>query len=200
MTGWHRFKRTLTWRVARYFFIGTLAFLPAVVFLRFAQWQGVVSDERWMLAFQIASPFALAYLLAAMLRSSPSNRLVLATNVYLLGGGVMSFFQYWPGLAWYGRLREAAVMWIVVGVGIAATFFSRAGFIAVRGGNARMIRRDSLLMLLAAFAGLAVAYAGRGSPLIAVVIPMMLISLLGHRLRAAHGDPQADQEAIDEKA
>lgn len=200
MTGLYRIRQSPWWRVARYLLLGTLAFLPAVVFLRFAQWEGTVSDERWMLAFQVALPFALGYLIAAVVRGTPSNRLVLATNLYLLGGGVMSFFHYWEGLAWYGQLREAAVMWIVVVVGIAATLFTRAGFIAVRSTNTQMIRRDSLILMVAACMGLTVAYVGRGNPFVAVVLPMMLMSLLGHTLRSAYNDSRGNQEALDEQA
>lgn len=200
MTGFHRIRHSSGWRVARYFLLGTVAFLPAVVFLRFAQWEGAASDERWMQAFQVASPFALGYLLAAVLRSTPSNRLVLATNIYILGGGVMCFFHYWDGLAWYGRLREAAVMWLVVVVGLAATLFTRAGFVAVHSSNQQMIRRDSLILLVAACTGLAIAYAGRGNPFVAVVLPMMLISLLGHRLRAAYSRPRTNEGDFDARS
>ncbi|WOB47933.1 hypothetical protein NYR97_11575 [Xanthomonas hydrangeae] len=200
MKAWNRFKRSSPWRVARYFFIGTAAFLPAVIFLRFAQWNGIVSDDRWMLAFQISSPFACVYLLAAALRRSPANRLVLATNLYLLGGGIMSFFHYWPGLAWYGRLREAAVMLLVVVVGVMAILFTRSGFIAVQYGDPQRVRRDSLLLLAAAIAGVAVAYACRGNPFVAVVVPMMLLSLLGHHLRSAYEIHAVALGNVDEPA
>lgn len=180
--------------------LGTLAFLPGVVFLRVAQWNGPPSDERWMLAFQVATPFAGAYLLVAFCRRRPANRLVTATNLYLLAGGVMSFLRFWPGLAWYGQFRESAVMLIVVLVGLFTSTFTRAGFIGLEHAEPRQPRRDSLL-LAAAVIALVVAWFGRGNPFWAVVLPMMLLSLLGHHLKMHHArNISSPRERADEPA
>ncbi len=173
----------MLWRAGRYFVMGTLAFLPAVVFLRFAQWSGPPDDERWMLAFKVATPFACVYLLAALWRHRPMNRLVTSTNLYLLVGGVMSFLHFWPGLVWYGQLRESALMLVVVLVGVFTTLATRAGFVGLSGAAPKRIRRDSLLLLSASLVALAVSWFCRGNPFWAVVLPMMVLSLLGHHLK-----------------
>lgn len=171
--------------VVRYFVRGTVAFLPAVVFLRFAQWDGPASDLRWLLAFKVAAPFAAGYLVYAALRRAPSDRLVMATNLYLLMGGLMAWAQVDAGLTWYARLRESAVLvWVLI-TGAVTTGFTRAGFVGVAGAPAQLVRRASLWLLLAALVALGISWQLRGDPLMAAVLPITALSLLGHRLSKA---------------
>lgn len=184
---------SLARRVATYFVRGTLAFLPAVLFLRFAQWNGPASDERWLLAFRVALPFACVYLLYAAWRSAPANRLVLATNAYLLGGGAMAWGGWYAGLAVYGRLRESMVLLAVVAVGALTTWASRAGFVGVAGAPVGAVRRASLRLLAAALAALAFSWCFRGRPFLAAVVPLMALSAYGQWLAArlrAHVAPE----------
>lgn len=175
---------TLARRVAMYVVRGTLAFLPAVLFLRFAQWNGPASDERWLLAFRVSLPFACAYLLYAAWRPTPANRLVLATNAYLLGGGAMAWGGWYAGLAVYGRLRESMVLLAVVAVGALTTWTSQAGFVGVAGAPTGAVRRASLRLLAGALAALAFSWCFRGQPFLAAVVPLMALSAYGQGLSA----------------
>lgn len=185
-----------SWRAARYFLRGTLAFLPAVVFLRFAQWRGPVSDDRWLLAFKVALPFAALHLLYAACRRTPANRLVTATNAYLLAGGVMAWAQAYGALQIYAVLRESAVMVFVVLTGVLTTAFSRAGFVGATAGTVQQVRHMSLWLLLAALPALGVSWQFRGNPLLAAVLPLMLLSYLGHRLLACLTPCPLDKENL----
>jgi hypothetical protein len=168
--------------IVDYLVRGTLAFLPAVVFLRFAQWSGPVTDDRWMLAFEVVTPFAAAYLLYALVARKPGNRLVIATNLYLLVGGLMVLIGLYGGLRIYGVMRESAVLAFVVAVGIVTTAFSRSGFIATQSVDPSRVRRNSLILLAASIAALAVSWPLQGHPFFAAVLPLMILSFISHRL------------------
>jgi hypothetical protein len=107
-----------------------IQFLPLSLFATYAFWQGAPDDQRWQHAFQLASVVALVQLAIVLPQRRPVSRLVLAANLYLLLGGLAFFAHQWWFLQLYDALRESAIFIIMLVVGVATTFGSRAGFVA----------------------------------------------------------------------
>lgn len=168
-----------------------LQFLPLSLFATYAFWNGVPDDLRWQRAFQLASVAALVQLAVVLPQPRPASRLVLAANLYLLLGGLAFFAGQWWFLQLYDVLRESAIFIIMLGVGIATTAGSRAGFVAACSVPRAAAVRASLWLLAATALALAVSVVYRGDRYLAAVYPILALAVIHrvllHRLARQHG-------------
>jgi hypothetical protein len=153
-------------------------FLPLSLFATYAYWNGVPDEARWQAAFQLASVAAAAQLAVVMRQSRPINRLVLAANIYLLLGGLAFFLQQWWYLRLYDSLRESAIFVAMLGVGIGATLFTRAGFAAIADAPRHVAVRASLWLLCATLFALGLSVYFRGDRTWAAVAPIIGLAVL----------------------
>lgn len=167
-----------------------IQFLPLSLFATYAFWHGAPDELRWQHAFQMASVAALAQLAIVLPQSRPASRLVLAANLYLLLGGLAFFAQQWWFLQLYDSLRESAIFIIMLGVGVATTIGSRAGFVAACSVPRAQVVRASLWLLAATAVALVVSMGYRGDRYLAGVYPIVALAvthrMLLHQLTQRH--------------
>ncbi len=166
-------------------------FLPLSFFATYAFWHGEPTDDRWMEAFQWGALAALVQLLMVLPQRRPTNRLILAANLYLLvGGGAVLTHQWWL-LQTYEVLREAGIFIGILIVGIVTTFASPAGFIATLGTQSE-VRRASFWLLLAVMLALGLSLVFAGDTTWAAVVPIICLAIfhrvLQVRIRARFGE------------
>ena len=70
-------------------------FLPLSIFSTIGFWQPQTSNETWLLAFQVAALVGICQFLLITKLKIVMSRLILSANIYLILGGLASFFQQW---------------------------------------------------------------------------------------------------------
>ena len=117
-----------------------------------------------------------------MSRTSPANRLILGANLWLVLGGSAAYLEQWWLLRIYQHYGEASLFVTMLLVGVVATVWSPAGFIAKLGARRVVVQRSALL-LLAVGVALALAIHFRGNVKLAAVLPVIALSWLNRLLR-----------------
>jgi alpha-beta hydrolase superfamily lysophospholipase len=163
---------------------GLVQFLPLSVFAAYAFGQGAPTDDRWVVAFELAAVAAVVQLAILLPRRRPTNRLILGANLYLLVGGAAAFAQQWWLLHLYSTLRESAIFLFMAGVGMVTTLATAGGFVAAEGAPRGAVRRASLALLGATLAAVAVSATFRGDRTWAAVAPMIALAVLHRALRS----------------
>lgn len=154
-----------------------LQFFPLSLFASYAIWEGIPSNDRWVEAFQIAAVAGIIQLIIVLPQRLPTNRLVLAGNIYLILGGLAALTHQWWYLKLYGQLRESAIFIAMLVVGVVATFATKAGFIGVVDAHPAKARRYSILLLSATAVCLIPALAFEGNRLWSAVVPIIALAL-----------------------
>lgn len=156
--------------------LALVQFFPLSFFAMYAFWHGAPTDDRWMEAFQWGALAALVQLLIVLPQRQPTNRLILAANLYLLvGGGAVLTHQWWL-LQTYEVLREAGIFIAILIVGVVTTFASSAGFIATLGPQSE-VRRASLWLLMAVILTLGMSLVFAGDTTWAAVVPIICLAI-----------------------
>ena len=159
-----------------------LGFMALALFAYLAFGRGPTSDEQFVSAFKICGAVALIELVALLARTTPANRLIIGTNLWLIAGGIAAFLEQWWFLRVYQHFGEASLFIAMLCVGILATVASPAGFIGKRGQRDKVLRASVLLAAAVAVALLAAIYF-RGNVKFAAVLPVIALSWLGRLLR-----------------
>lgn len=162
---------------------GLFAFFPLLVFVTYALWNGPPPEARWLAAYKIASPLALAQLAWSGRSPAPISRLLLGANLYLLVGGLCAWLNIFEGLRLLATLKGAGVLLSIMVVGIFLTFGSRAGFVGAKHGDRKQIFRNSLWLLMATLLAFGVAMAFRESPRYGTAIPLVVLVVLNRVFR-----------------
>lgn len=170
-------------------------FAPLSLFAAYAFWNGAADDQRWEVAFKLASVAAIIQLAIILPQRRPANRLVLAANVYLLLGGIAFITRQWWYLALYDALRESAIFIIMLAVGAITTLASRAGYIGVTDVPRRFVVRASVILWLATLAALALSIQFRGDRYLAAVWPIVGLAVLQRIL--VHRSSRATDAVIE---
>jgi hypothetical protein len=163
-------------------------FLPLSLFATYAFWHGQPTNERWVNAFTFGAMAAAIQLLIVLPQRRPVNRLILGANLYLLVGGAAAIAHQWWLLNFYARLNESGIFLFMLGVGIAATFASPAGFVGVAEAERRIVRRYSVWLLAATFAAALASIAFQGNRTWSAVVPLIGLAVLQRSLvrRVSH--------------
>lgn len=178
-----------------------LGFLALVLFAYLAFGGSTPSDERFVHAFKVSAPVAVAELLVLFWRRRPMNRLILGANLWLVGGGLAACLQQWWWLSMYQQLGEASLFVAMALVGLATTALSPSGFVAAAAPR-RPVVIASLCLLAAVLAAVVVAIHFRGDITLAAVAPVIALSwfsrLLRHMLtRAVAPNAQPSGHPVD---
>ena len=151
-----------------------IQFFPLSTFAWFAFWNGFPTVERWLLAFQLGAVLGMIQLSVLLPQKNPLNRLVLAGNIYLILGGLAVYLKQWWYLQIYASLRESGIILLMALVGLASTFMTRTGFIAVDGGE----RKYSFWLLFATLSMLPFAIYFEGNRIYAAVLPIIFLAFV----------------------
>lgn len=179
----HVKARNTPGRLALRYLQSLITFVPLLVFITYALWDGPPPEDRWLAAYKIASPLAIVQLAWAMRSVAPINRLLVGANVYLLAGGFCAWFGYEPGLRLLGELKGAGVLLSILLVGATLTLTSRAGFVGATRGEPRRIKRNSAWLLVATMIAFAAAYQFSAAPKYGTAIPLVAVVLVNRLLR-----------------
>lgn len=159
------------------FFSFFIQFLPLSAFAIYAFWNGEPEGLRWSNAYAFGSILALLQFIIFFFLKRPSNRLILAANLYLLLGGLAVLLKQWWFFQIYGALRESAILLSMSVVGIFTTLFTPAGFIGIRNSNFKKTKQYSFLLLALTFAAFCISFANRGNTLFGATIPIIVLAL-----------------------
>jgi hypothetical protein len=159
-----------------------LGFLALVLFAYLAFGSGLPSDDRFIHAFKVSAPVAVAELLVLFWRAPPMNRLILGANLWLVGGGMAAYLQQWWWLSMYQQLGEAGLFVAMAVVGLATTAVSPSGFVAAAGPR-RAVVMASVGLLAAVLVAIAAAIHFRGDVRLAAVVPVIALSWINRLLR-----------------
>jgi hypothetical protein len=159
-----------------------LGFFALAVFAALAFSRSNPSDERFILAFKVGGCLAFVELAVLLYRATPANRLIIGANLWLLAGGLAAFAQQWWWLQGYQHLGESGLFISMLLIGLAATLFSPAGFVAAQGERRRVLVA-SVVLLAAVLAALLVSVRFRGTVQWAAVVPVIALSWLNRLLK-----------------
>jgi len=153
-------------------------FLPISFFSSYAFWQGQPNNERWLDAFMLAAVVGIAQFIALLLMKKPMSRLVMATNLFLILGGIAVYFHQWWFLELYAQGQELSIFIFIITVGLVTTWFSSAGFIGVICDDKRQLKHKSYYLLLASVFGLFISFTFSGDIFYSAVLPIVALALL----------------------
>ena len=156
-------------------FINRFQYFPLSIFMAYALWNGEPSKERWLDAFVLSAIAGLVQLVTIAAKKSPANRLVLATNVYLILGGIAVFSKQWWYLQIYYQLKASAILLSMALIGLIATYFTEAGYLGVSSINNNKTKKFSMYLLLATVVCLGISQFFHGNMLLAGILPIVAV-------------------------
>jgi len=158
-------------------------FLPLSLFSTIGFWPAQTSNETWLLAFQVAALVGICQWLLIIKLKVIMSRLILSANIYLILGGLASFFQQWWYLEFYKILQESAIFIVMICVGIITMLFSNNGFIGINKAlidetKERLeIDKKSVYLFIAVLMSLVVSVVFKGDIAFSVVTPIIVLAL-----------------------
>jgi hypothetical protein len=164
-----------------------LGFIALAVFGYLAFGSGPASDAKFLHAFKVAGIVAVVEVTILIFRPAPVDRLILGANLWLIVGGSAALLKQWWVLRIYEEFDAVSMFASMLGVGIVATAFSKAGFVGKLGHRAKVLRASLILTGAVAIALLSAIYF-RGNVWYAAVLPVIALSWLGRLLRTSVSD------------
>jgi hypothetical protein len=167
-------------------------FLPLSIFSTIGFWQPQTSNETWLLAFQVAALVGICQFLLITKLKIVMSRLILSANIYLILGGLASFFQQWWYLEFYNSLQESAIFIVMIFVGITTMLFSNNGFVGINktlikeAKNRININKKSAYLFIAVLIALVVSVMFKGEIAISVVTPIVALAIFQRYLVNAY--------------
>lgn len=159
-------------------------FLPLSLFSMIGFWQPQTSSETWLLAFEVAAFAAICQLLLIVKLKIVMSRLMLSANIYLIFGGLASFFQQWWYLELYSILQESAIFIVMIIVGVFTMLFSNNGFVGINktliqeAKDRITVNKKSAYLFIAVVLSLIISLIFKGTVVISAVAPIVILALL----------------------
>ena len=166
------------------FYVGNSIYLyfPVILFWQFVFWDGDPDGGRYVLSFRIFSVVALIHLVVLVNYRKPFDRFALATDIWLIVCGVLSWLALWEFLRFFGDHLRVTGYWIIVFlVGIISTYMINGGLIGTRSASKEHVRALSLKILLLIGIILVISYGFRDETLWAAVLPTIFLSVLSRK-------------------
>ncbi len=165
-------------------------YFPVILFWQFVFWHGDPDGERYVLAFRVFSVAALVHLIVLANFRKPVDRFALATDIWIIVCGVLSWLAFWDFLRYFGDHLRVTGYWIIVFlVGIISTYAINGGLIGSRSAPKEHVRAFSLKILLLIGIMLVISYGFRDETLWAAVLPTIFLSALSRKYcRNANGE------------
>ena len=165
--------------IVSYVITSILLYLPVIIFWRFVFFHTEPDGARFVLAFKLFSIVALAHVFIMMNLKSSVDRFALATDIWLIVCGLLSWLGLWDTLRFFGENLGVTGYWIVVlVVSLTATYGFPGGLIAAGQATPEAVRRYSLIILLLIFLVLMISYGFRDETFWAAILPTIFLSSL----------------------
>ncbi|NQZ86547.1 MAG: hypothetical protein HRT54_03080 [Colwellia sp.] len=167
-------------------------FLPLSLFSMIGFWHPETSNQTWLLAFQIAALVGVAQLLLIIKLKIIMSRLILSANIYLILGGLASFFQQWWYLEFYNILQETAIFIVMIFVGIITMTWSKNSFVGIDKTYVKdvveriSINKKSSYLFVAVLLSLIFSLVFKGDIRLSVVTPIIFLALFQRYLVHQH--------------
>jgi hypothetical protein len=167
-------------------------FLPLSLFSMIGFWQAETSNQTWLLAFQLAAMVGICQLLLIIKLNIVMSRLILSANIYLILGGLASFFQQWWYLELYSILQESAIFLVMIFVGISTMLLSKNGFVGINKTLVKEekdrihINKESFYLFIAVLISLVISLVFKGDIAISVVTPIVFLAFFQRYLVRQH--------------
>jgi len=167
-------------------------FLPLSLFSMIGFWQPETSNQTWLLAFQVAALVGIFQLLLIIKLKVIMSRLILSANIYLILGGLASFFQQWWYLEFYNILQETAIFLVMIFVGIITMTWSKNSFVGIDKTHVKdvveriSINKKSSYLFVAVLLSLIFSLVFKGNITLSVVTPIIFLALFQRYLVHQH--------------
>jgi hypothetical protein len=169
-----------------------LQFLPLSLFSMIGFWQPETSNQTWLMAFQVAALVGVFQLLLIIKLKIIMSRLILSANLYLILGGLASFFQQWWYLDFYNILQETAIFIVMIFVGIITMMWSKNSFVGIDKTLAKevaergSINEKSFYLFIAVLISLVFSLIFKGDINFSTVAPIVFLALFQRFLVHQH--------------
>ena len=167
-------------------------FLPLSLFSMIGFWQPETSNQTWLLSFQVAALVGFFQLLLIFKLKIIMSRLILSANIYLILGGLASFFQQWWYLDFYNILQETAIFIVMICVGIITMMWSKNSFVGIdktfvkEVGERISINKKSSYLFVAVLISLIFSLIFKGDITLSAVTPIIFLALFQRFLVNQH--------------
>jgi hypothetical protein len=167
-------------------------FLPLSLFSMIGLWQPETSNQTWLMAFKVAALVGVFQLLLIFKLKIIMSRLILSANLYLILGGLASFFQQWWYLDFYNILQETAIFIVMIFVGIITMMWSKNSFVGIDKTLAKevaergSINEKSFYLFIAVLISLVFSLIFKGNINFSTVAPIVFLALFQRFLVHQH--------------
>jgi hypothetical protein len=156
------------------FLLRAVEALPLALFLVYMTVMDPRAQEEWRAPYYAATALALVGLVLLWRAGATLNRIYLGITLYFVSGTI-ALLTRWPWLnAEYGRLEGTAMLFWVLGVGIAFTLASPRGFAGVE-AEPSAVRRASWLLLAITAAATVFSLAFVGRRVLSSFLPFIVV-------------------------
>ncbi len=172
-------------------------FLPLSLFSMIGFWQPETSNQTWLLSFQVAALVGFFQLLLIFKLKIIMSRLILSANIYLILGGLASFFQQWWYLDFYNILQETAIFIVMICVGIITMMWSKNSFVGIdktfvkEVGERISINKKSSYLFVAVLISLILSLIFKGDITLSAVTPIIFLALFQRFLVHQHNQQKS---------
>ena len=158
--------------------------VPFSIFLAYIRSIDTSVPANWKGPFLAAGLAAAVVMGILVYRKNTMNRIFLGMNLYLATGALAFLTGMWWVNNMYDTLQASGVLLWVIGVGIATTLASPAGFLGVTSPDKRKARTYSAYFLAASVCAFLVSFGFRGTMLFSEIIPFMGLFMIQAALKA----------------
>jgi uncharacterized membrane protein YbjE (DUF340 family) len=172
-------------------------FLPLSLFSMIGFWQPETSNQTWLMAFQVAALVGVFQLLLIFKLKIIMSRLILSANLYLILGGLASFFQQWWYLDFYNILQETAIFIVMIFVGIITMMWSKNSFVGIdktltkEVAERSSINEKSFYLFIAVLISLVFSLIFKGNINFSTVAPIVFLALFQRFLVHQHNQQKS---------
>ncbi|MHC8372750.1 permease [Pseudomonas sp. MDT1-85] len=169
-------------KLARAYLSNASAFIPVIVFLMWGRFGPGDAGVRWDTAYVVSGILSIGHMFW-LFKSRPGHWIALGVDLYLLIGALLAAVSAAALQVWGQELGAAPVLACVLVIGVGATWFSPLGFVGEASNDQALVRRLSVMLLIAAAIAVAVSLVLRHNTLLGGVLPIIALVLVRSQLQ-----------------
>lgn len=168
-------------QLGRAYVSNACAFIPIIVFLLYGRFGPGDASVRWDTAYVVSGVLAIAHIFWVF-KYRPGHWIAMAVDLYLMIGALLALVSSAALQVWGQELGAAPVLACVFVIGLGATWFSPLGFIGETSNDQALVRKLSVMLLIAAAVAVAVSLVLRHNTLLGGVLPIVALVLVRSQL------------------
>ena len=168
-------------KLARAYWSNASAFIPVIVFLMWGRFGPGDAGVRWDTAYVVSGILSIGHIFW-LFKNRPGHWIALGVDLYLLIGALLAAVSAPTLQVWGQELGAAPVLACVLVIGMGATQLSPLGFIGETSSDHALVRKLSVMLLIAAAIAVAVSLAFRHNTLLGGVLPIVALVLVRSQL------------------